>query len=172
MYYRTRTYLAGDWTGDQDLIETLKKWNDSEHLNLHFSDAHDLIKAYDTSLPCSIKRSLSQRLDASKTFVLIVGSETNSLTKGGCRYCDRYSSYYGTCRNGYYVDHRSFIKYECEKAIRDKLKIVVIYNYPKVYKYLCPECIRNTGTHIPAKQMDRYGNYRWDYIGMKIAIMD
>ena len=58
MYYRTRTYLAGDWTGDQDLIQTLKKWNDSDYWGLTFSDTHDLMQSYDTSMPCSIKRSL------------------------------------------------------------------------------------------------------------------
>jgi len=87
MYYKTRTYIAGDWTGDSDLIEQLSKWNDSNYWSLSFSDAHKLTQARDSSLPCSIKRSLSERLDASKTFVLIVGKDTNSLTKGSCQYC-------------------------------------------------------------------------------------
>ena len=26
MYYRTRTYLAGDWDGDNDLIQQIKDW--------------------------------------------------------------------------------------------------------------------------------------------------
>ena len=172
MYYRTRTYLAGDWTGDQDLIQTLKKWNDSDYWGLTFSDAHDLMQSYDTSMSCSIKRSLEKRLDASKTFVLIVGEDTDSLTKGACRYCSHYSSYYAKCCKGYHVDHRSFIKYECEKAIKDGLKIVVIYNYAKVHKSFCPECIKNTGTHIPAKYIGSDGYYHWDYYGIKAAIMD
>lgn len=32
MYYRTKTYLAGDWTGDIDAITTLKKWNNDNYL--------------------------------------------------------------------------------------------------------------------------------------------
>ena len=82
MTYRTKTYIAGDWTGNQDLISKLYQWNDSDRWALHFVDAHDLTQARDSSLPCSIKRSLAQRLDASKTFVLVVGSQTNALTKG------------------------------------------------------------------------------------------
>lgn len=38
MYYRTRTYLAGDWTGDNDLISEIQKWNESNHWNLSFPD--------------------------------------------------------------------------------------------------------------------------------------
>ena len=29
MAYRTRTYIAGDWTGDDNLISTLRHWNES-----------------------------------------------------------------------------------------------------------------------------------------------
>ena len=42
------------------------------------------------------------------------------------------------------------IEYECEKAIKDNLKIVVIYNYANVDKSKCPDCIKYYGTHIPA----------------------
>ena len=70
MAYRTKTYIAGDWTGDSDAIETLYKWKNSGYLNFDFVDAHSLTQARDSSLNCSIKRSLKERLDASKTFVL------------------------------------------------------------------------------------------------------
>ena len=97
MLYRTRTYIAGDWTGDKDLIDKLYQWNDSNYWGLSFSDAHELTQARDTSLPCSIKRSLKERLDVSKRFVLIVGGSTDGLTKGSCQYCQSYSSFSG-CR--------------------------------------------------------------------------
>ena len=48
--YRTQTYIAGDWTGDSDLINKLIEWNKSDHYNLHFSDVHTKIQARDTSL--------------------------------------------------------------------------------------------------------------------------
>lgn len=73
MYYRTRTYIAADWDGDKKAIDVLYSWNDNKYLTLSFTNAHDLMQARDTSLNCSIKRSLKERMDASKTFVLIVG---------------------------------------------------------------------------------------------------
>jgi hypothetical protein len=38
MSYRTKTYLAGDWDGDKDLVEQLHKWNDNVHPTLNFTD--------------------------------------------------------------------------------------------------------------------------------------
>ena len=72
MVYRTKTYLAGDWTGDSNAIQTLKNWNNNEHLALDFVDVHDLTSSSDSSLKCSIKRSLYERMRITKTFVLVV----------------------------------------------------------------------------------------------------
>ena len=36
MYYRTKTYLAGDWTGDKDAIDKIHFWNDSGYYSLDF----------------------------------------------------------------------------------------------------------------------------------------
>lgn len=66
MAYRTKTYIAADWTGDRDAIDKLYEWNDSSYLTLSFVNAHDLTSARDDSLNCSIKASLATRLDASK----------------------------------------------------------------------------------------------------------
>jgi len=171
MVYRTKTYIAGDWTGDQDLINQLYKWNDSNYWGLHFLDAHDLAQARDTSLACSIKRSLAERLNASKTFVLIVGCQTNSLTKGSCQYCSSYNSWTEKCCRSNSVDYRSFIKYECEKAVNDGIKIVVIYNYTSVRREKCPEILRYKGTHINGYYQGTDGRLYWEYQKIKDAIM-
>lgn len=170
MMYRTKTYIAGDWTGDSDLIQQIYKWNNSDYWGLDFHDAHELTQARDTSLPCSIKRSLAIRLDASKTFVLIVGTHTKRLTKGSCQYCDNYSSYYQRCRSGNSIDMRSFIDYECEKAVRDGLRIVVIYNAATTNKSLCPDAVREEGKHIAAYYWGTDGKH-WCYHTIKEAIM-
>jgi len=169
MAYRTKTYIAGDWTGDKDLIDKLYEWNDSKHWSLHFVDAHELTQARDTSLYCSIKKSLAERLDASKTFVLIVGANTNSLTKGSCRYCGSYNSHNYSCVRGHHVDYRSYIDYECEKAANDGLKIVVLYNYASVHKEKCPVVLKDKGKHIPAYYWED-GKAYWDYHAIKDAI--
>jgi hypothetical protein len=169
MAYRTKTYLAAEWDGDKDAIDQLHKWNNSNFWSLSFTDAHDLTQARDSSLNCSIKSSLATRLDSSKTFVLIVGSNTKTARNGSCQYCASYNRWTQSCARGMQVDYRSYIEYECEKAIRDGLKIVVLYNAASVDKTKCPEVIKNVGTH---KAMCYYkdGSYYWDYQTVKDTI--
>ena len=170
MVYRTRTYIAGDWTGDADLIQQLEKWNDNNYWGLSFSNAHEMKQARDSSLPCSIKKSLKERLDGSKTFVLVVGSDTKSLTKGACRYCSSYSSYNG-CRRGYSSNHKSFIEYECEYAANHGLRIVILYNDSTVDRTKCPDAVRYLADeHIPAYFYTQDGQAYWNYQVIKKAI--
>ena len=165
---RTRTYLAGDWTGDKGAIDQLHKWNDSKYWGLHFTDAHDLHQSYDGSKNCSIKKSLGLRMDASKTFVLVVGSKTKSLTAGSCQHCSSYSGYWGTCNAGHSISLKSYIEYECDKAVRDGLNIVVLYNSTIVNSNLCPESVRWIGTHAPMQVWEN-GTLYWDYNSVKNA---
>ncbi len=169
--YRTRTYIAADWDTDKDVVETLRYWNNSGYWSFSFTDAHDLTQARDTSDYCNVKRSLADRMNASKTFVLIVGAKTKYLTKGSCRYCDYYLSSTQKCFKEYHsVDLRSYIEYECEKALKDELKIVVIYKYLNVDKSKCPEVLRDVGTHIPA-YIKKGNETHWNYQEIKDAIM-
>lgn len=181
MVYRTKTYLAGDWTGDSDLINKLKEWNINQRLQLHFVNVHEVTQSSDSSLNCSIKRSLRKRLNISKTFVLIVGEKTLSLKSGACylcRYYNRSSLWYSTnpyCTNGGYVDNRNYVQYECEMALKDytdgKLKnIVVIYNgllFPDYSR--CPNILRNVGTHIGSDVIEN-GVRKWAYSRIKDVI--
>lgn len=169
MNYRTKTYIAADWDHDEDAVKELYKWNNSSRYGLTFSDAHELKQARDSSLNCSIKKSLAERLDASKTFILIVGDHTKELKAGGCQYCGSYNSYWGTCGRGHTVDTRSYIDFECEKAIRDGLKIIVLYKSTFVNRDKCPEMIKWKGIHVPMEKW--FGNnLYWDYVSVKNAI--
>lgn len=169
MANRTKTYIAGDWTGDQDAIEQLHKWKESQYWSLSFTDAHELTQARDGSLNCSIKASLSTRLDASKTFVLIVGSNTKTVRSGSCQYCSSNNSYTNRCVRGHSIDYRSYIEFECEKAVSDGLKIVVLYNAARVDRTKCPDVVKYIGTHA-AMCTYRDGQYYWDYQTVKNAI--
>ena len=176
MYYRTRTYLAGDWDGDKKLIQKIYDWRRSGELALDFTDAHGLIQSRDTSLNCTIKNSLSARMNASKTFVLIVGEKTDSVMSGSCSYCNDYFANYKCCLRGYSPSLLSYVQYECEKASRDakdgKMRIVVIYNYMTVRREKCPEPVRYLGTHIAAiVDQNANGNPIYDYQRIKKAIM-
>ena len=153
MVYRIKIYIAADWDGDKNAVEQLYKWKKSNYWSLDFHDAHDLTQARDSSLNCSIKSSLATRLDVSKTFVLI-GS---------------YNSWTQSCARGHSVDYRSYIEYECEKAIRDGLKIVVLYNAGSVNKSKCPDSIKYHGTHVAMWKWEN-GQYYWDYQSVKRAL--
>lgn len=160
--YRTRTYIAADFDHDKDAVDQLHKWKNSNYWSLSFSDTHDLQSSSDSSLYCSIKSSLKYRMNHSKTFVLIVGNYTDKLTKGGCQNCRSYNSHTYSCARGYTVDYRSYIKYECEKAVEAGIKIIVLYKDTKIDRSKCPEVVRYIGTH---KSMIYYenGQYYWDY---------
>ena len=166
--YRTRTYIAADFDHDRDAVNQLYKWNDSNHWSLSFTNAHDLQTSNDDSLYCSIKSSLKYRMDGSKTFVLIVGENTNSITKGGCQYCGSYNSYGKYCVRGRNVDYRSYIKYECDKAVEANIKIIVLYNDTQVVKSKCPEAVRNLGIHGKMVYYED-SKYYWDYKSVKNA---
>jgi len=166
---RTRTYIAGDWDHDKDAVDQLYKWNDSNYWSLSFIDAHDLTSARDSSLNCSIKKSLKTRMDISKTFVLIVGDQTNSVTAGSCRWCGSYTSYTKSCAKGYSVDYRSFINFECDKAVEAGIKIIVLYNSTKVEQSKCPDAVKNIGTHASMKYKGYDGKYYWNYQSVKEA---
>ena len=181
MTYRTKTYLAGDWTGDKDLIDKLHEWNDSDKLALHFTDVHSLTSSNDMTLNCNIKKSLRQRLNLSKTFVLIVGKNTKNLRSGSCATCAYYNkgllniAPYCTASQCNVIEYRSYVDYECEMALKDfqagKLKnIVVIYNgLSKVDRSRCPESLRNIGVHIPSDFLEDGTRY-WNYQSIKNAI--
>ena len=173
---RTKTYIAADFDHDKDAVDLLYYWKNNKNLSFDFQDAHDLTQARDTSLYCTIKGSLRDRLKESKTFVLIVGEHTDSLTKGGCQSCRSYNSWTYSCARGHSVDYRSYIHYECDMAKHDYLsgemsKIVVLYKSTVVNKDLCPVSIKYFGLHIPMvyySWVDKM-NY-WDYQSIKKAL--
>ncbi len=169
MTYRTKTYIAGDWSEDQDAIDQLYKWKNGNQWGLTFVDAHEITSARDSSLNCSIKASLKTRLDVSKRFVLIVGTKTAVLRSGSCSLCISYNSHNYSCAKGKSVDYRSYIDYECDTAKRDISNIVVLYNSTRVNKSLCPEELRQVGVHIPMV-FSKNGEYYWDYSAVKIAL--
>lgn len=168
--YRTKTYIAADWTGDRDAVDQLQKWNDNNRLSLSFVDAHDLTQARDDSLNCSIKASLKKRLDVSKTFVLIVGEKTKELRSGRCSYCNSYNSWTCCCARGHSVDNRSYIEYECDKAVEAGMKIVMLYNSTSVDKSKCPTKVKYFGDHVAMCYRGNDGIIYWNYQAVRDAL--
>lgn len=182
--YRTKTYIAGDWDGDSDAIRQLYYWKENNYYSFDFVDVHSFMQSSDSSLPCSIKKSLRERLNITKCFVLVVGPHTDTVTKGSCQFCKKYDSSEGLklyglnqCSSNGNIDYRSFIRFECEMALKDYLfndlkKIVILYNSIDVDKSKCPECLRNVNglVHIPMKNYNYLGQIVWNYQKIKNAI--
>ena len=76
------TYIAADFDNDKSAVDELYWMRNNGYIR--FKDAHDIQQSNDSSLSCSIKKSLSYRLSFSYKFILIVGSHTNTVSKGGC----------------------------------------------------------------------------------------
>lgn len=76
MVYKTKTYVAFDAGNDMNYYNTLKMWSSNKKIDFILNNAHDLKSARDSSLSESIKRSLRERIQASKVMILIVGKET------------------------------------------------------------------------------------------------
>ena len=159
---RTKTYIAADLTGDNNAVKQLFSWKENKYLSFDFIDAHEYTQSQDSSLYCSIKASLRTRLDISKTFVLIVGEKTKSLQAGKCGFC--YEGY--KCES---TSNKSFLEYECDKAVRDDLKIVVLYNATSIDRDKCIDAVRDIGTHT-SMMYYKDGSYHWDYQAVKNAM--
>ena len=166
--YRTKTYIAADWSEDENAVDQLRKWNESDYWDLSFTDAHNLTQARDNSLNCSIKASLKKRLDVSKTFVLIVGKQTKNLKSGSCQYCNYYSKNTDSCANGRGVDFRSYIEYECDIAKNDINKIIVLYKSTSIDEDKCPDALVYRGRHRKMI-MFKDGKLQWHYQEVKSA---
>src|SRR5699024_10487126 len=97
------------------------------------------------------------------------GENTNSVTKGSCRYCGKYNSYMENCKNGYSIDFRSYIKYECYIGVEANIKIIVLYKSTYVNKTKCPEILKNRGIHIPMYKKSNDGQLSYNYNEIKQA---
>ena len=64
---RNCTYIAADFDHDENAVKHLH-WMKSQGL-INFLDAHELQQSNDSSLACSIKKSLKYRMDNSYKFV-------------------------------------------------------------------------------------------------------
>lgn len=66
------------------------------------------------------------------------------------------------------MDYRSYIKFECDKAIEANIKIVVLYKDTTVNKNKCPLSVRNVGYHTNMIYL-KDKKYYWDYQAVKKA---
>ena len=58
-----------------------------------------------------------------------------------------------------------------EKAAKDNLNIIVVYNYANVDKSKCPAVLRYKGDHINGYYKGTDGKWYWNYQDIKNAIL-
>lgn len=119
MAYRNKTYIAFDGDNDIRAYWFMKAWKQNDSTTFNFHDAHSLRQARDSSTEESIKRSLRERMNNSKVFVLLVGQNTKNLYK--------------------------FVRWEIDLAISMNLPIIVVnLNQQRSHDdLLCPPILRN-----------------------------
>jgi hypothetical protein len=100
MAYRNKTFVSFDGDNDMHYYRLMTAWHQNDRSSFNFYDAHDLTQARDSSLEASIKASLSVRLQNTRVFVLLVGSNTRFLYK--------------------------FVRWEIEQAIKRQLPIIAV----------------------------------------------
>lgn len=132
MAYKNKTYIAFDGDSDIRYYWLMKAWKHNSHdffEDFNFYNAHDINFARDSSQELSIKRQLSERLDNTKLFVLLVGDSTRYLYK--------------------------FVKWEIEQAISRKIPIIVINlnGVRQMDTEKCPSILKSeTAIHISFNQ--------------------
>ena len=118
MVYRNKVYVAFDGDTDMKYYRMLQAWSKNDNIDFSLNDAHDLKSSRDSSNEETIKRSLRERMNNSKTFVLLVGEHTKFL--------------YG------------FVRWEIETALKLDLPIIVVnINGSHSTDGLLPPILRN-----------------------------
>lgn len=128
MSYRNKTYVIFDGDNDMWAYAYMKGWNQSEHIEFDFYDAHDLCRLTDRASEQTVRDRLRQRLSNSKQAIVLIGESTRYLYK--------------------------FVRWEIEIALNLDFPIVGV-NLNGSRKYdaeLCPPILRDQYVvHVPFK---------------------
>jgi len=139
MAYRNKTYACFDGDTDMRYFNLLKAWHANDRFDFSYFDAHGLTQARDSSTEESIKRSLRERLNNTREFLLLIGENTKNLYR--------------------------FVRWEIEVALKLDLPIIAVNlnGMREMDAKLCPPILKDElAIHIPFGQkiMD-YALDRW-----------
>jgi hypothetical protein len=126
MARRTRTYVAFDADTDIRMYYLMKAWKANDGIDFDFNNAHDLTTIREDSGEDAIKRSLRERMNNSKIFILLVGENTMHL--------------------------RKYVPYEIEIAQKANLPFIVVNLNGKrqIDRARCPRSVeRALAIHVP-----------------------
>jgi MTH538 TIR-like domain (DUF1863) len=129
MAYRNKCYTCFDGDTDMHYYRLLTAWHANDNFDFSFYDAHELTQARDSSTEESIKRSLRERLNNSREFLLLIGNNTRNLYR--------------------------FVRWEIETAIALDLPIIAVNlnGLRKMDENLCPPILKpELAIHISFNQ--------------------
>jgi hypothetical protein len=139
MPYRNKCYVCFDGDKDMQYYLLLQAWGANSKIDFDFYDAHELKQARDTSSEETIKRSLRERLNNSREFMVLVGESTKHLYK--------------------------FVRWEIEVAQSLNLPIIVVNlnGIKRLDAERCPPLVRDAlAIHVPFKlEPIRYALKNW-----------
>jgi len=81
MSYRNKTYVIFDGDNDMWAYGYMKGWNQSDHIDFNFHDAHDLRPLTDRASEETIRGRLRERFSNSKQAIVLIGDKTRYLYK-------------------------------------------------------------------------------------------
>jgi hypothetical protein len=81
MSYRNKTYVIFDGDNDMWAYAYMKGWNEIEHIEFDFYDAHDLRPLTERASEDTVRARLRQRLANSKQAIVLIGENTRYLYK-------------------------------------------------------------------------------------------
>lgn len=117
--YRNKVFVSFDGDNDIHYYRLMLAWKQSDQTPFNFNNAHDLTSSRDSSQEQSIKANLRIRLNNSKVFVLLIGSNTKYLYR--------------------------FVRWEIEQALSLRLPIVCVNlnGFRQIDDLRCPPLLRN-----------------------------
>jgi len=129
MTYINKTYVAFDADNDIHYYRLMQAWKKNDKTTFNFFDAHDLNNLMAWSSEETIKTKLSERLQNTRVFILLVGSNTKYLYK--------------------------FVRWEIEQAIKKQIPIIVVNLNGKrsMDSALCPPVVKDElAVHVSFNQ--------------------
>lgn len=140
MAYTNKTYVAFDADNDMRYYRLMQARKHNDNTSFNFYDAHDLNNLMSRASEDTIKWKLNERLNNTKTFILLVWEKTKYLYK--------------------------FVRWEIEQAIKKDIPIIVVnLNGKRSIDWdNCPPLAKdNLSVHISFNQkiIEHAINNRW-----------
>lgn len=126
MPYRNKTYVGLDFDTDKSYYRLMQAWKQNDDNDFNFHNAHDITDIREWSSEEAKKRSLRERMQNSKLFMLLVGEKTRNCI--------------------------TYVRWEIDQALKMGLPIIAV-NLNKMRGMddnLCPAILRpELAIHIP-----------------------